>query len=135
MEFKRRLAYTHQLLISRKFSEHLSVQLMPTFVHRNMVPTRTDTNDLYVLGVGGRYKLTPSTALNAEYFYRMNGNMEDTYNALSIGFDIETGGHVFQLHLTNARAMTESLFIPATSGNFFNGDIHFGFNMTTIDSI
>lgn len=130
MDFGRRMGYTHQLLIARKFNDNLSLQLTPTYVHRNLVPTREEANDSYVLGLGGRYKLTPSTSLNLEYFYRFNGDTEDTYNALSIGFDIETGGHVFQLHLTNARAMTETWFIPATTGDFFGGDIHFGFNIS-----
>lgn len=129
MDFGRRMGYTHQLLIARKFNENLSLQLTPTYVHRNLVPTRAEANDSYVLGLGGRYKLTPGTALNLEYFYRLNGQTDGTYNALSIGFDIETGGHVFQLHLTNAQAMTETGFIPATTGNFFGGDIHFGFNI------
>lgn len=130
LNFQRKLGFTHQLLIARKFSENLSLQLSPSIVHRNMVPLRTDDNDLYALGIGGRYKITPRTSLNVEYFYRLGEQTQDTYNALAIGFDIETGGHVFQLHLTNAQAMTETGFIPSTSGDFFGGDIHFGFNIS-----
>jgi len=130
LNFQRKLGFTHQLLIARKFSENLSLQLSPSIVHRNMVPLRTDDNDLYALGIGGRYKITPRTSLNVEYFYRLGEQTQDTYNALAIGFDIETGGHVFQLHLTNAQAMTETGFISSTSGEFFGGDIHFGFNIS-----
>lgn len=130
LNFQRKLGFTHQLLIARKFSENLSLQLSPSIVHRNMVPLRTDDNDLYALGIGGRYKITPRTSLNVEYFYRLGEQTRDTYNALAIGFDVETGGHVFQLHLTNAQAMTETGFIPSTSGDFFGGDIHFGFNIS-----
>jgi hypothetical protein len=130
MNFQRQLGFTHQLLIARQLNESLSLQLSPSFVHRNLVPLRTEENGLYALGIGGRYKITSRTSLNVEYFYRMGEQVPDTYNALAIGFDIETGGHVFQLHLTNAQAMTETCFIPSTGGDFFGGDIHFGFNIS-----
>lgn len=128
-----RMSYTHQLLIGRKFGSDLSLQLTPTVVHRNLVLTTEDENDIFALGIGGRYKITNRVALNAEYFYRLNADQdENTYNAIAIGFDIETGGHVFQLHFTNAQAMVESGFIPETTGNFFEGDIHFGFNISRV---
>jgi hypothetical protein len=128
-----RMSYTHQLLIGRKFGNDLSLQLTPTLVHRNLVLTNEDKNDIFALGFGGRYKITNRVALNAEYFYRFNADQdENTYNAIAIGVDIETGGHVFQLHFTNAQSMVESGFIPETTGNFFEGDIHFGFNISRV---
>lgn len=128
-----RLTYTWQLLLARKFSEHLSLQLMPTLVHRNLTLSEQDDNDIYVLGAGGRYKLSKSVALNLEYYYQFNQPLPaPNQHALAIGFDIETGGHVFQLHLTNARAMQEKGFITQTTGNFFKGDIHFGFNVSRV---
>lgn len=130
MNFERRLGYTHQLMISRRFSEALSLQLSPSLIHRNLVAHRMEENDLYALGVAGRYNITPRTSLNVEYFHRFGDQPEGTFNAFAIGFDIETGGHVFQLHLTNAQAMTETGFIPSTNGDFFGGDIHFGFNIS-----
>jgi hypothetical protein len=130
MNFQRRLGFTHQALISRKLNESLSLQVTPTFIHRNLVSTGMEENDVLALGLGGRYKITPGTSLNLEYFYRLGEQLEQTHNALAIGFDIETGGHVFQLHLTNAQSMTETGFIPATTGDFFGGDIHFGFNIS-----
>ena len=130
INFQRKLGFTHQLLIARKFDESLSLQFSPSLVHRNLVPLRAENNNIYALGIGGRYKITPRTSLNVEYFYRLGEQVDDTYNALAIGFDIETGGHVFQLHLTNAQAMTETGFIPSTGGDFFGGDIHFGFNIS-----
>jgi hypothetical protein len=111
-----RMSYTFQLLIGRKFGNALSFQLTPTLVHRNLVLTSEDKNDIFALGFGGRYKITNRVALNAEYFYRFNANEDNmTYNAIAIGVDIETGGHVFQLHFTNAQSMVESGFIPGTS--------------------
>lgn len=128
-----RLTYTWQLLLARKFSQRLSLQLMPTLVHRNLVPTGFEANDLLALGAGGRFKLSKRVALNVEYYYQFNQQTaEANHNPLAIGFDIETGGHVFQLHFTNARAMQEAGFITQTTGNFFEGDIHFGFNISRV---
>ncbi len=133
LEFTDRLFYTHQLLIGRKLSELLSLQLMPTLVHRNQVAEADGENDVYALGAGGRIKLTARVSLNGEYYYRLTVPEDDPgFNSLAVGFDIETGGHVFQLHLTNSRAIIEKGFITETTGNFFAGDIHFGFNVSRV---
>ncbi|GAC1598073.1 MAG: DUF5777 family beta-barrel protein [Hymenobacter sp.] len=125
-----RVDYAYQVLIARKVSPGLSVQLMPTLVHRNYVATPAMQNDVYALGAGLRQKLTKRVALTADYFYLFPGPTARTYqNALGLGFDIETGGHVFQLHVTNAKGMTEKFFVPQTDGNFFKGDIYFGFTV------
>lgn len=130
-EFSSRLSYTYQLLIARKFNQRFSLQLAPSLVHRNMVSLAKDQNDVYALGLGSRYKLTKRTSFNAEYFYIMPGETADTFkNALSLGFDIETGGHVFQLHVTNSQGMIEKFFIPQIRGTWGNGDIYFGFNIS-----
>lgn len=134
--FTSRLAYTHQLLLARKFNAGLSLQLMPTVVHKNLVEFEHESNDVYALGAGGRVKLTRRISLNAEYYYLLNRNSLPNVNgikpknALAVGFDIETGGHVFQLHFTNAQAMMEKGFITETTGDFFKGDIYFGFNVS-----
>ncbi len=126
-----RFSYTHQLLIARKFSEATSLQLMPTLVHRNRVPTAAEYNLIYALGIGGRQKLTQRVAFTFEYYHQFNNESPDNFqNGIAIGFDIETGGHVFQLHLTNARPTFERGFITETTGQLSEGDIHFGFNIT-----
>ncbi len=117
-----RLFYTHQLLIGRKWSDLFSLQLMPTLAHRNQIQESEGENDVYALGIGGRIKLTSRVSLNGEYYYRMDVPEDDLgFNSVAIGFDIETGGHVFQLHLTNSRAIIEKGFITETTGNFFRG--------------
>jgi Membrane bound beta barrel domain (DUF5777) len=127
-----RLSFTNQLIIGRKFSEGTSLQIMPTHIHKNLVRLITDHNDMFAVGIGGRQKLTKHVSLNAEYYYQIPGyKLEGTTNALSVGFDIETGGHVFQLHFTNSRAMTEKNFITETVGN----DIYFGFNISRVFTI
>jgi hypothetical protein len=125
-----RVDYAYQVLVARKFSPDLSAQLMPTLIHRNYVALSGMQNDVYALGAGLRQKLTKRVALTADYFYLLPGYAADNYrNALGVGFDIETGGHVFQLHFTNAKGMSEKFFVPQTTGNFFNGDIYFGFTV------
>ena len=139
-----RLAYTYQALLARKFSPEFSAQLMPTLVHRNYVRFSTDKNDVLAMGVGFRQKITKRTAITGDYFYLLPGSKSgDIFgpavggerprlalamrNSIGVGVDIESGGHVFQLHLTNAKGMSESVFIPQTTGRFERGDIYFGF--------
>lgn len=130
-----RLTYTHQLLIARKLSERLSLELAPTFIHRNEAVYAADANNLFAVGAGARLKLTRRTSFNIEYIARIppansaSPSYTNNYNSFSIGFDIETGGHVFQLHLTNSLQMVEKGFITETSESWGNGGIHLGFNI------
>lgn len=129
--FTSRLGYYGQLIAGRKFSESISLQFMPTVVHRNLVPTANDPSDMIAVGAGARIKLSKRISLNADYYYRVNPNETDgTFNPLSIGFDIETGGHVFQLHFTNATGMNEKTFLTQTTNDWSKGDIQFGFNIS-----
>ncbi|HNA16090.1 MAG TPA: DUF5777 family beta-barrel protein [Ferruginibacter sp.] len=128
-----RLYFSHQLLIGRKFSEGTSLQLMPTYIHRNLVKYAAESNDLFAIGIGGRQKITKRVSINAEYYYQLPGyRLNGTSNSLSLGFDIETGGHVFQLHFTNSRGMNERTFISETTGLWEKGDIYFGFNISRV---
>lgn len=129
--FSSRLGYYGQAVIGRKFSEGFSLQFMPTVVHRNLVPTAADPTDLFAAGMATRLKLSKRMSLNLDYYYRLNPNPNDgTHNPLSIGLDIETGGHVFQLHFTNAVGMNEKVFLLETTNNWGKGDIQFGFNIS-----
>lgn len=122
-------SYAYQAIIARKFNNNTTLQLMPTLVHYNLVPKATDPNDMFSLGIGARQKISRRLALTAEYYHQFN--KFDGYNSsLALGVDIETGGHVFQLHFTNSTGMTEPTFIHETTGDFFKGDIHFGFNIS-----
>jgi Membrane bound beta barrel domain (DUF5777) len=130
-----RYYYTFQIFLARKLNSRLSLQLTPTLVHRNLVIATKDKNDVFTLGIGGRYKVSGSVSVNLEYFYVFPGqivskiNGETQKNALSVGVDIETGGHVFQIMLTNSRGMVENQFITETTGSWGKGDIHLGFNI------
>lgn len=134
--FSSRMYYSNMLLVGRKFNESTTIQLMPSHVHRNLVETIADENDIFALGVAGRQKLSKRVAINAEYFYVLPNQIKDQFhNSFSIGFDIETGGHVFQLHLSNSTGMNEKTYIGETVGDWLDGDIHFGFNIARVFTI
>ena len=128
--FTNQLSFAHQLLIASKINRDLTLQISPTMIHYNLVETLDEPNDKYSLGLGGRYKITKRISVNAEYFYQLNDKINN--NVLSFGCDIETGGHVFQLHLSNSAAMFDRAFIHETNGNWLDGDIYFGFNISRV---
>ncbi|HEY1114450.1 MAG TPA: DUF5777 family beta-barrel protein [Chitinophagaceae bacterium] len=134
--FSSRLGYYGQVILGRKFSEALTLQVVPTFIHRNLVVATRDDNDTYAIGTGGRLKLGNRVSLNVDYYYVLNKDVSMTiYNPLSVGFDIETGGHVFQLHFTNAIGMNERSFVTETTNDWGAGDIQFGFNISRVFQI
>jgi hypothetical protein len=134
--FSSRISFTHQLILASKFSDRFSIEIVPTYIHKNLVIAANDPNDFYAVGAGARLKLTKRTSLNAEYIYRVPPKdksapaSENFYNSFSVGFDIETGGHVFQFHLTNSLSMLEKGFITETGETWQNGGIHLGFNIS-----
>ena len=135
ISFSLRMSYAEQLLVARKINQYVSVQIMPSFVRREL--PETGPHNLWAFGAGGRVKLAKRVSLNAEYYYQLNPEpymYQDVYNPLSIGFDIETGGHVFQLIFTNSTAMIEKGFIGETTGSWGKGDIRFGFNISRVFS-
>jgi hypothetical protein len=139
-----RLSYSYQLVLARKFGERFSFEVVPTLVHYNLVQTKAQSNDVFAVGFAGRIKLTQRVAFTAEYMLQTPSN---TYfdqttqqevpfnNSLSIGFDVETGGHVFQFHLTNSRGLPDPEWIGRTVGSWGNGDIYFGFNISRVFTI
>lgn len=134
--FSSRLYYTFQLIAGRKFSENLTLQLSPTLVHRNLVATSAESNDVLALGAAGRIKLSKRLTLNAEYIYVLPDQLAPDFgNSFSIGFDIETGGHVFQLHFTNSTSMIEKGFVTETNQDWLDGGIHFGFNISRVFTV
>lgn len=131
-----RLGYYNELIIGRKFSESFSIQISPTHVHRNIVKTSTENHDILAIGTGARIKLTRRLAITIDYIYQLpNQQLLNVQQPLAIGFDIETGGHVFQLHFTNALGMNERILITETDGKWNEGDVHFGFNISRVFSL
>jgi len=134
--FSSRMSYPNQLLIGRKFSEGTSIQLMPTVVHRNMTALKSEAHDVLLAGIAARQKLTKRISINVEYYYALPDQLREEFqNSLAVGFDIETGGHVFQLHFTNSTSMIEPGFMTETVGDWGRGDVHFGFNVSRVFTI
>ena len=129
---KYRNAYESALLIARKFSSKLSLQLTPVWIHYNLVPTPEDNNDVFGVGFGGRMKISKRVSINAEYNLLPSDQIVSTeiFNSLSFGLDIETGGHVFQLIFSNSEGMVGPSYFGKTTGNWADGDIYFGFNIS-----
>jgi hypothetical protein len=129
-----KLSFSHQLLFASKFNDYFSLQLTPTLIHYNIVDTKTIPNDFYSLGLGFRQRISKRVNFTTEYYHRFN-TLDGYYNPLSMGVDIETGGHVFQLHVSNSTGMTERTFINETTGSWAKGDLRFGFNISRVFTI
>lgn len=135
--FSSRLTYAFQAMIARKFGNSLSLQVTPSMVHKNIVPSSEDRNDIFTLGAGGRLKVSQRVSINAEYHHLFHGQVVSTkaYDSFSLGVDIETGGHVFQIFLTNSYGEYEQTFLTETRGKWSNGDIFLGFNISRVFTI
>lgn len=128
LQFSDRLSYVTQLIVSRKISEKLSLELVPSFVHKNVYNPDIENDNQFAMGYGGRMKLTKRLSINLEYAY--NFDKPSFYNnPLSVGLDVETGGHIFQLLFTNSQSMTESGYLTSAAGDWGKGDFFFGFNL------
>lgn len=136
-KFTSRIGYTYQLLLGRKFNKGTTIQLMPTLVHRNFVETKAEANDVFSLGIGGRQKFSARAAITYEFYYVFPDQLASQYlnYSFSVGVDIETGGHVFQVFLSNSAGMNEQQFITQNTGDWANGDIRIGFNISRVFTV
>ena len=133
MKFADRLIYVAQLLISRKMNEKLSLELAPTFFHENFVIDDKQVNSQYAIGMGGRYKFAKRWSVNVDYAAHLNRSDTSPFkNPLSVGVDLETGGHVFQMHFSSSQGIHEAGFLGNTTGDWTKGDIFFGFNLLRV---
>lgn len=140
LDFGHKFTYTHQVIVSRKFSEKFSFLVSPTYIHENLATRSFDgpmsydeDNDQFAVGLGGRYKISKRVSINIDYGLHLNRNSHSNFvNPLSVGVDIETGGHVFQVHFTNAQAMFEEGYITGATGDWGDADFFFGFNLSRV---
>ncbi len=131
-----RLSYCHQVMIARKFSTRFSLQLTGAVVHFNLVENVDDKNDCYIAGILARYKFSKRQAITVEYGYRVNKySAGKYYNSLGIGWDVETGGHVFQMHVTNSFGLTENYYFMYTNTTWQNWGVRLGFNISRVFSL
>lgn len=132
-----RMSYVNQVIVGRKFTPSFSLQIAPVMIHYNLVDQFTDLNDMYMATVAGRIKLSKRFALTGEYAYRAlsYSKRKTYYNSLGFGFDIETGGHVFQMHVTNSFGIADNQFYPYTSSSWKDNGIRIGFNVSRVFSL
>lgn len=131
--WQNRLSYCHQIMIARQFNQRLSLQIAPSLCHYNLVDTRDLANDVFSIGIAGKYQIFKAMAFKFEYIYTLNNQLDETKtNSLALGFDFDTGSHVFQTHLSNSGGLIESAFIGNTTGSWIEGDIHLGFTISRV---
>jgi hypothetical protein len=131
LQFNNRLAYSTQLLASRKFSEGLSFEIGGVYVHKNLYDDSQELKDQYLVAAGGRCKLSKRLSVNLDYAYKINQleNAPLYQNPLTLGLDIETGGHVFQMVFSNSQPMNDVAVFTNATGKWNGGSLYFGFNM------
>lgn len=134
LSVKHDISYVYQLLIARKMNSNISFQLMPTFIHRNLVNTPLDNNDIFSLGAGARFKFTPRFGIVLEYTAVFDDRLkeQDFFDPLGIGLELETGGHVFHITFSNSTGMNNTLMLTQTTDDWANGGVHIGFNISRV---
>ncbi len=135
--FANRISFTTQFIVSRKFNNWLSVEIVPSWIHFNLVERKGDANDVFAVSAGGMFKLTKRFALTGEYSYVLNEHVDisirnQIFNSAAFGFEAGTGGHVFQIHLTNSFGIVPTQYIAYTSGDWLKGNARIGFNISRI---
>ena len=131
--FSDRISMVYQLLIARKFSEKLALQVMPTYIQADKISFNHIKQNIFAIGIGGRHRISKRININAEYYYQLpDDKAPGSHNVFSFGVDIGTGGHVFQLHFTNSAGLTEKSFISETTGQWDKSDVMFGFNISRV---
>ena len=139
------MGFYNEVIVGRKFNDKFSAQLAPTHVHVNLVKDANYTNEFFALGIGARYKFSKRSAFVVDYHYLVNSSeidenlgssqFENLKNPLSIGFDVETGGHVFQMHVSNSSGMNEKAFITNTTKSWGKAEVSFGFNLSRVFTV
>ncbi|MDB4089562.1 DUF5777 family beta-barrel protein [Flavobacteriales bacterium] len=130
-----RTSGSYQLIVARKFSERFSMQIVPTFVHRNYVGYN-DQNSTLAIGAGARFQISKLIGIIGEYHYvAFKEGVQDDLgltNPIALGVEFDTGGHIFQLNFTNSRGFGEAQYIPSTSSSIADGEFRFGFTIARI---
>lgn len=139
-DFVDRLNYLSAIMLARRFSDRVSLQVMPMWSHFNTVFIEDDgqggrieeQNDHFAVGLAGRFALNERFALLVEYLPVIGDRTTGTVNAFAAGMEIDTGGHVFQIFLTSSQWTTEQHTIARNTDDFFKGDFRIGFNVNRV---
>lgn len=140
-QFSHRMSYTLQFLVGRKFSDRFSLQVSPGYTHRNLVKS-FDNNDVFSLGIAGRLQLSKVIGIIVDTTLPLNGvqspfatrpdTAPDYFMPFGIGLEFDTGGHVFQVNLTNARGLIENDYITSTTSSWGSGAFRLGFTISRV---
>lgn len=133
---KNRLNMFGSVILARKFSDALSVQISPMISHFNTVlieiPNDDPKHTHFATGFGGEYRISIKHSFSFEYFGVMGARTGGTKNPMAVSWQIDTGGHVFQMFFMNGNWFTEQHLIARTRDDFFAGDFRLGFNVNRI---
>lgn len=133
LRYRDRFSYASQLLISRRLSKSVSLEIAPTFVRQNLVLEPFQKHEQMILAAGGRFKISKRSSINIDYAYNFSRHESSAFkDPLTIGLDIETGGHIFQLLFSNAQSTNEPGFLSNAEGDWSKREIFFGFNIVRV---
>lgn len=135
-----RWSFMHQLLIARKFSNKFSLQFMPTLIHFNIVPYGINNSNLvWSMGLGGKYKIKSNLNLTFEYARQLNmyenlvtktGSIISYQpDLLSLGLEINTGGHLFQFFIGNTVDGSNIEHLARNNSSIKDGKFAMGFTI------
>lgn len=138
-DYSNRLNYFYQLIIARKFSSRLSLQVAPSFLRNNLPFPYLEGNEqnIFSLSASGRFKITKRMGIVVDYAhpfssFRDHSSSPKFYDPSGVGFEVETGGHVFTLNLTNAQAISPINYLSDTESKWTKGQYRLGFTITRI---
>jgi len=120
----------NQLIIARRFTRNFSALVSTGWSHYNVVENGLK-NDMFSIGFGGKYKISPQTALTLDYTAPITSN-NSIEPGVSLGFEFVTGSHAFQVFITNYRGIVQQQNIMYNQNDFFNGDFAIGFNINRL---
>ncbi|HKL67636.1 MAG TPA: DUF5777 family beta-barrel protein [Bacteroidales bacterium] len=139
-KFYHKMSYFHQLIVARKFSETISLQLAPTFIWFNAVETGYN-NANFGLHAGGKWTFVPTHSLIFEYDYLFTppdtdpdgdgtDNFERTLPQIVVGWEKGTATHAFQLFFANYKAIIGQRNFVYNKNDFWEGEFLVGMNVT-----
>jgi hypothetical protein len=130
--FSERMSYFGQVMLARKFSKKISVQVTPMMAYfedpRPIYQIEGTENFYLALGFSGKLKVTDRSSLTLQYIPNLNTDLRDNFG---IGWDVEAGGHVFQMYFVTSQALNEQYLLAGGNGTI-GDEFRLGFNVNRI---
>jgi hypothetical protein len=130
-----RLSYFHQIIISRKVSDKLSVLVAPSVSHFNTVEP-TMQNDHFAVAVAGRFKISESSSIILNYDQPLTEHVDNNpqFN-VSAGIELSTSSHAFQIFISNFPYIVpqyNNMHNQPNTANEWYQDLFIGFNINRL---